>query len=388
MHNKKGSVYNQLLLLFIVIMLPFMTIGTGILFASTKRIQNETLSKELSATRGAIRSINDSVENLYTANLLLFNQSNMRMLTDRIYQLTTYESMVAVNSLREQLTSINNANPYTEHMRIYFKSWERVYNSDNYPQGSYQDITADEFNDLAARICKNKIGLSKDGQLSVYIVSNPLREPSSIIEVVLSTSHLKTQLNNLNVYPEDYYLLSALNGSFQLHNLPISEQSQQFSLLSDPAVLQNRTITLDGTAYYILAEELPSIDGHFIRLIATDSLSAGLRTLTRFTILFLTLVIAACFLFFVQTRHLIHQPLSELVAGFLEVEQGNYTIQIAYNSKNEFAYLHQSFNQMVQKIHQSVEYNYKMKLLLQQAELKQLQAQINPHFLYNSFFML
>ncbi len=31
---------------------------------------------------------------------------------------------------------------------------------------------------------------------------------------------------------------------------------------------------------------------------------------------------------------------------------------------------------------------YSQKLLLQKAEFKQLQAQINPHFLYNSFFML
>jgi two-component system sensor histidine kinase YesM len=35
-----------------------------------------------------------------------------------------------------------------------------------------------------------------------------------------------------------------------------------------------------------------------------------------------------------------------------------------------------------------IELNYRSRLLAQQAELRQLQAQINPHFLYNSFFTL
>lgn len=40
------------------------------------------------------------------------------------------------------------------------------------------------------------------------------------------------------------------------------------------------------------------------------------------------------------------------------------------------------------KLELLIEKDYTQKLLLQKAELKQLQAQINPHFLYNSFFML
>lgn len=388
MYHKRGNVYNQLLLLFIMIMLPLILIGTGVLLTDARRIQNETLSKELSATHNTLCNINDSIDSLYTANLLLFNQSNIRMLSDRIQQLSIYESMVAVNTLREQLTSINSANPFIEHMRVYFRDWERVYNSDNYPKGSYQEILTEDFNALASQVRQNKTGISKNGCLSVFIVNNPLREPASIIEVVLSTSNLKSLLESLIVYPEDYYLLSAAHGSFQLHNLPGSVQAYLPDILSDPTIYQDGTITLDGTTYYVLSEALPAIDGHFIRLISIHSLSEGLHTLTIFTILFLTLIVVACILFFVQTRRLIHQPLSELVSGFAQVEQGNYTIQIDYNSKNEFAYLHQSFNQMVHKIHQFIENNYKMKLLLQQAELKQLQAQINPHFLYNSFFML
>ena len=43
---------------------------------------------------------------------------------------------------------------------------------------------------------------------------------------------------------------------------------------------------------------------------------------------------------------------------------------------------------MTIQLKQLIERDYNQKMLLQKAELKQLQAQINPHFLYNSFFML
>jgi len=43
---------------------------------------------------------------------------------------------------------------------------------------------------------------------------------------------------------------------------------------------------------------------------------------------------------------------------------------------------------MVRKIKVLIEQVYQQKILTQRAELKQLQSQINPHFLYNSFFLI
>ena len=43
---------------------------------------------------------------------------------------------------------------------------------------------------------------------------------------------------------------------------------------------------------------------------------------------------------------------------------------------------------MVVNLRTLIDQVWKQKVLAQRAELKQLQSQINPHFLYNSFFII
>jgi two-component system sensor histidine kinase YesM len=43
---------------------------------------------------------------------------------------------------------------------------------------------------------------------------------------------------------------------------------------------------------------------------------------------------------------------------------------------------------MVENLKNLVDQVYKQKIMVQRSEMKQLQSQINPHFLYNSFFIL
>ena len=48
----------------------------------------------------------------------------------------------------------------------------------------------------------------------------------------------------------------------------------------------------------------------------------------------------------------------------------------------------QSFNYMVSRLRQLIMEVYQQKLAQKNAELTALQAQINPHFLYNTFYQL
>lgn len=51
---------------------------------------------------------------------------------------------------------------------------------------------------------------------------------------------------------------------------------------------------------------------------------------------------------------------------------------------DEIGYLHKRFNSMIRNIEQLIDENYKKQIVIKDTEYRALQAQINPHFLYNT----
>ena len=98
--------------------------------------------------------------------------------------------------------------------------------------------------------------------------------------------------------------------------------------------------------------------------------------------------VAIILLFSLSLYSIIHKPLRNLVMAFKKVENGDFDIHIDYSHRDEFRYLYRGFNGMVKNLGSLIDQVYKQKILMQNAQLKQLQAQINPHFLYNTFFIL
>ena len=64
--------------------------------------------------------------------------------------------------------------------------------------------------------------------------------------------------------------------------------------------------------------------------------------------------------------------------------KGDYTVQIRHTWQDEFGKIAKHFNHMVQKIDRSGKMEKEALLREKDAELKALEAQINPHFLYNT----
>jgi two-component system sensor histidine kinase YesM len=67
-----------------------------------------------------------------------------------------------------------------------------------------------------------------------------------------------------------------------------------------------------------------------------------------------------------------------------KVESGNKHEDIELDRNDELGYLSESFNKMSKKIDYLVNRIYKEEIALKEAEIKALQAQINPHFLFNT----
>ncbi|WP_019914197.1 cache domain-containing sensor histidine kinase [Paenibacillus sp. HW567] len=80
----------------------------------------------------------------------------------------------------------------------------------------------------------------------------------------------------------------------------------------------------------------------------------------------------------------ISAPIRKFIQSMSHAESGNFNITIRYRRKDEFSYLFNRYNKLLQQIKALIDKLYVTELRKKEAELKTLQAQINPHFLYNT----
>ncbi len=99
-----------------------------------------------------------------------------------------------------------------------------------------------------------------------------------------------------------------------------------------------------------------------------------------------TPVVALCFLglSLVFLRETLFKPLGTLIRGMRTATRGDLDFQLVSNYSVEFDFVIKTFNQMISQIQHLKIDIYEEKLRTGEAEYKQLQMQINPHFYLNT----
>ncbi|WP_181438641.1 sensor histidine kinase [Paenibacillus sambharensis] len=81
------------------------------------------------------------------------------------------------------------------------------------------------------------------------------------------------------------------------------------------------------------------------------------------------------------------RPLNSLVFGMKRVRDGAFHTRVDIKTRDELGFIGDSFNQMASQIETLIREVYQRELSEKEAELKAIQAQLNPHFLYNTLGM-
>jgi len=77
-------------------------------------------------------------------------------------------------------------------------------------------------------------------------------------------------------------------------------------------------------------------------------------------------------------------PINRLVKGMKMVQKDNRIVYIDDERQDEIGFLNKTFNEMSREINHLVNWVYREQITRKEAELKALQSQINPHFLFNT----
>lgn len=120
----------------------------------------------------------------------------------------------------------------------------------------------------------------------------------------------------------------------------------------------------------------------------TEEILEPIRRVTAWLTAGLLAAAAAGGLFILLAYRRILSPVITLTEAMRKVKKGDFTVRVSIPEDNDLSLIARQFNLMVERIDRMIRTEYQMKIKLQDAELRFLKLQINPHFLYNSLFSL
>lgn len=175
-----------------------------------------------------------------------------------------------------------------------------------------------------------------------------------------------------------------------LKNAAVSIDDNLCAVLGDGTYRASDTdgIRYDSANGSYTVQYSDSLSGHKIKLnVASDSASLMNEFPDLANLLPLLAIFGVLLFLFVLWAyyHYVAHPMDELVdaASHMEAGERGYTVDILPGSR-EFRYLTERFNNMSTQLKNQFELSYQEQLALQDARVKALRSQINPHFLNNT----
>ncbi|GIO29202.1 MULTISPECIES: sensor histidine kinase [Paenibacillus] len=381
----KWYVYQKIVIVFILFLLPLISMNIWLNYKGMSVTKSAILNSSQAGASFYSKQLDKELYFIRNLQLQLINDKDLQKLSFRGSLLEDYEEVELIDQVRDRLSTLMASSEYVVNSGVYVESVAKTISMSSGVTGTPNDEMM-QITSLLKITPKPSFYLSGNRIFLIESANNN----SIVTYIEISRPMLLQALNEIaKLYPESEVLLGSKEFGTMLTTAKQTDESTEILKLTDEENAnpdRPQIKKAHGVNYFITRSNVGSLHLSMIMYVNQNELT---RPLSQFITWFYTLFIIAIIvmiLYSFSVNVMIHRPLSKLVKAFHMIETDNLNITIESKTKDEFHYVFNSFNKMARRLKNSIEENYEQKIALQHSQLKQLQSQINPHFLYNSFF--
>lgn len=193
----------------------------------------------------------------------------------------------------------------------------------------------------------------------------------------------KTGQSDPFIYHKEYGVIQNSRADSKLVSEVAVQLDQQVLKDSDSFLAD-----LNGSSYLVYYIRSTAFDGVLVDYVPVQQILAPITKSNYlfYASIFLLLLMSLLAAFMLYRN--VQIPIGKMMKGLQKVKQGDFSARIENTKNEEFKYAFQCFNEMAEQIQQLIKEVYLEQLTTRDAQLKQMQSQINPHFLYNCLYYI
>lgn len=204
-----------------------------------------------------------------------------------------------------------------------------------------------------------------------------------LMVIMFKKDHLLTLFNDLSTV--DIPKIAVISSA----NEVIASRDQSIDYLFEPEI-QNNIINPRGAFIDKQEEALVSYvsmqepSWRIITYVSLNQLYKEINLLRNSIILLSVISVSLLSVFGLFISFDLISPINKLVKGMKKIQKGQWVVNMNEDRGDELGFLSKTFNEMTKEIDHLVNRIYREQLTRKDAEIKALQSQINPHFLFNT----